>query len=448
MTEQLEEGYRADVATVAEITDLDGHQVVVDYPYQVLDGYRTDWARGCWRESFAKRLPVMLWNHNPDLLIGAGVRTEELGDRARVINRFADFDAVPQARAAHSMIEDKIVPGFSFHYRNGRSVVHPDVRGARRFVKADMLENSPVVFPSIPGAAAVGIRSQEAPTLDTPTIDEILRLRDQRILDDEGVRALVAEHYPTFREHIKIGTTVRPPEMTAEQRAAWVEKFTGEMAGSGLRDMVIHIGSDGTVTTGGVASDGDGGDDGDPATLASAVDAALDEAANLLDGFDVTSLPDNVQQALALVQAAGVAVDELLDVMGIDDPDQHDDGDGGRAMLSSKETDDLPDSVFGYIEPGGTKDASGKTMPRSKRHFPLPDAAHVRNALARAAQGAEFAKEAMPKITAAAKKFGVDTAGKRSDPEPEPASPEAQAAADAALDADLARVQDRLARLK
>jgi HK97 family phage prohead protease len=74
--------------------------------------------------------------------------------------------------------------------------------------------------------------------------------------------------------------------------------------------------------------------------------------------------------------------------------------------MSSKSINDLPDSAFAYIESGGTKDAEGKTTPRSKRHFPIHDAAHVRNALSRAPQS-PFGDKAMPKIRAAAKKFGV-----------------------------------------
>jgi uncharacterized protein len=79
----------------------------------------------------------------------------------------------------------------------------------------------------------------------------------------------------------------------------------------------------------------------------------------------------------------------------------------GRAEMSAKSINDLPDSAFAYIEPGGSKDEQGKTVPRSKRHFPIHDAAHVRNALARAPQS-PFGKQAMPKILAAAKKFGIE----------------------------------------
>lgn len=78
-----------------------------------------------------------------------------------------------------------------------------------------------------------------------------------------------------------------------------------------------------------------------------------------------------------------------------------------RAEMSTADQNDLPDSAFAYIEPGGSKDAEGKTTPRSLRHFPIHDAAHVRNALARAPQS-PFGDKAMPAIKAAAKKFGIE----------------------------------------
>jgi hypothetical protein len=85
------------------------------------------------------------------------------------------------------------------------------------------------------------------------------------------------------------------------------------------------------------------------------------------------------------------------------------DPDVAKAELSTESVNDLDDSEFGYIEPGGTKDDEGKTTPRSLRHFPLNDAAHVRNALSRAPQS-PFGGKAMPAIRAAAKKFGIDVA--------------------------------------
>ncbi|MGP8180847.1 MAG: HK97 family phage prohead protease [Acidimicrobiales bacterium] len=85
------------------------------------------------------------------------------------------------------------------------------------------------------------------------------------------------------------------------------------------------------------------------------------------------------------------------------------DSEEARATISAADQNDLPDSDFAYIESGGKKDSSGKTVPRALRHFCIVDAAHVRNALARASQS-PFGAKAMPKILAAAKKFGVDAA--------------------------------------
>lgn len=74
--------------------------------------------------------------------------------------------------------------------------------------------------------------------------------------------------------------------------------------------------------------------------------------------------------------------------------------------MTAAAQNDLPDSAFAYIEPGGTKDSSGKTVPRSLRHFPVHDPAHVRNALARMNQS-PFGDKAKGKIMGAAKRFGI-----------------------------------------
>jgi HK97 family phage prohead protease len=63
-----------------------------------------------------------------------------------------------------------------------------------------------------------------------------------------------------------------------------------------------------------------------------------------------------------------------------------------KSVWTAAAINDLPDSAFLYVEPGGQKDGEGKTVPRSKRHFPVRDAsgkldaAHVRNAIARIPQ--------------------------------------------------------------
>lgn len=63
-----------------------------------------------------------------------------------------------------------------------------------------------------------------------------------------------------------------------------------------------------------------------------------------------------------------------------------------KAVWSTAYVNDLPDSAFLHVEPGGTKDEAGKTVPRSLRHFPIRDhrgeldLPHLRNAIARIPQ--------------------------------------------------------------
>jgi HK97 family phage prohead protease len=82
-----------------------------------------------------------------------------------------------------------------------------------------------------------------------------------------------------------------------------------------------------------------------------------------------------------------------------------------RDVWTAAYINDLPDSAFLYIEPGGSKDADGRTMPRALRHFPVrdangkPDAAHIRNALARIPQASSIPADARAACMAKAKKM-------------------------------------------
>lgn len=81
-----------------------------------------------------------------------------------------------------------------------------------------------------------------------------------------------------------------------------------------------------------------------------------------------------------------------------------------KAVWTRAFINDLPDSAFLYIAPGGKKDEDGKTVPRSLRYFPVKDKQgeldlpHLRNALARIPQS-KLPAEAKAKAAAKAKKL-------------------------------------------
>jgi hypothetical protein len=126
---------------------------------------------------------------------------------------------------------------------------------------------------------------------------------------------------------------------------------------------------------------------------------AKQDAAGLLDADDVRDLiakaEPEPQDGTVTMTGSPAAIAALIHAAPV-----------AKAKISTADKNDLPDSAFAYIQPGGKKDADGKTTPRSLRHFPIHDKAHADNAAARIAEGAEFGKEAAGKVHAAQKKFG------------------------------------------
>lgn len=115
-----------------------------------------------------------------------------------------------------------------------------------------------------------------------------------------------------------------------------------------------HASGLGAACAGGKAASKDAGTDGeddDPAALASGVDAAIDQVMDLLAGVDLTTLPEPVQQAVALLQSADASVDALLAALGITDPDESgsaagaDDAAQAASTASAAELAALPDRM-------------------------------------------------------------------------------------------------------
>jgi hypothetical protein len=97
--------------------------------------------------------------------------------------------------------------------------------------------------------------------------------------------------------------------------------------------------------------DADTEDQSNPVALVQGVDAAIDQAIDLFATVDATTLPAEVQQAIALIQAADATLDALMDAVGIPDPDE--DAESGAAE------DAAPDAA----PQGAAADAAAKAAP-------------------------------------------------------------------------------------
>ncbi|MGH8896333.1 MAG: XkdF-like putative serine protease domain-containing protein [Egibacteraceae bacterium] len=112
---------------------------------------------------------------------------------------------------------------------------------------------------------------------------------------------------------------------------------------------------------------------------------------------------------MKLLEGAKVALQALIDA----EVSRRDDG-TDKATWSGAYVNDLPDSAFLHVEPGGEKDEDGKTKPRSLRHWPYRDAdgqvdlPHLRNALSRIPQTKGLSQDVRDRAQARAEKLLAD----------------------------------------
>jgi HK97 family phage prohead protease len=278
-------------AVAGELKDVDvsKRQVLVTFPHDVRDSYDTTFGSDCFRESFEKRLPAIVWQHQLTEPIGHTLSAQVTSSGNEIVGQFSRFDAVPLAHRAFSQIEDGSLKDTSFGFVRQADEKHPELRGVTRITKATMQEWSPVTIGAIPGAGVTGTRADnqntdEEASIVPPTLTEILELQRARIITDLEARAMLASR-PGLREHIIVTTEPVTPAVIPEP--------AGDT------------------------------DDGQRAELATETHLGVTDAVRWFDQStpeELAALPENVQQAIALTRAAQVASDDLLEVMGIADP--------------------------------------------------------------------------------------------------------------------------------
>lgn len=326
------------------VRDIDEakREVLVSFPWETLDSYNTDFHREAFDEHLREALPIMCWSHQRTEPIGRAKHWEKTAAANELVAGFSDFDAVPRARQAFVQLRDGELTDFSFGFDRGKTAPHPEIRGAVRFTSARMAEISPVAVGSIPGATgrirgAVGLAIRaEAEVANIRGLVEAGAISEQdgeRMLDEAGI------DHP--RERIEV----------ASRTDVLADALREALADGGARAVTLTIDGSGgmtiaqeTVPAGVVEPAGAEADEGSPADnaadveeLAGAIDAACDAADAALDGVDTTGLPAEVQQALSLYAAASVAADELLDTLGIPDPDDTPDSGGGGRQADEPE---------------------------------------------------------------------------------------------------------------
>jgi phage head maturation protease len=298
--------------SIGEIHDVAGsdadsgnHEVVFHFPHERIDTHKTDFARSCFERSFAEQLPVMVWMHNVQDPIGIGIRAQVLPKVNEVVTRFADLDAVPNARRAWAQYTDGTLKAASFGFDQEKAIPHPNVRGAKRFVSARMREVSPVTFGSIPDAGAVSIREESVMELDDA---EILAAMREGTIDRDVGNAMLQARAEASR------IVVNDSVPTADEIRAALTEHAPELA-ERVSSMSIVLAQDDDEMEAYLKRE--------EAGITSAVEnvaLACRTAEAYMANVEIQQLPDDVVQALALYRASAEAATVAAEACGVEVP--------------------------------------------------------------------------------------------------------------------------------
>jgi HK97 family phage prohead protease len=215
---------------------------------------------------------VALRDHDPSQLLGrVSSGTLRLDNGPDALRYEIDLPDTTAGRDTATLLERRDIVGSSFGFSN---IVAPtwektdDGRALRSLVEIAIRDVGPVTFPAYEESSAeMALRS---------LADERgLELRSVMTAASAGRLATLLDREPTKRKLVAPG---------------WSKRDTDE----------------------------------NPVAVLQGIDAALDEATDLLATVDPSTLPAEVAQGIALVTVAEQSVDNLLDMLGIFDADDDD----------------------------------------------------------------------------------------------------------------------------
>jgi phage head maturation protease len=313
-----------------EFKDVDEgkRQVLVTFPHDTVDTYKTTFGQDAFRESFQKRMPLMAWQHDLRDPIGHAIDAQVLPRSNDLVGQFSDFDAVPNSKRAFSQIQDGTITDFSFGFRQPTYEPHRSIRGVRNIRQATMMEFSPVSIGSIPGAIATGLREEEF--MSEHSAAEIAQLVEAKLISVEAGQRMLAE-IPGYREYI---TIVSPEQKDIAELKDMVQRMMSDDREPGKKKLPHQQGANAAAGHDGGSSapihDGDGEDPGSPphsalkATIAKSGHDDGDEAEFGDDDGDVPDRPRFNVQHKAVTDAghdggSGANIRDLPEVITADE---------------------------------------------------------------------------------------------------------------------------------
>lgn len=176
----MTEGVRSSGELTGQVTEVDGRTIEAVIPYNVVDRHGTVWLPGCFTRSLQNKLPPVLMHHDAKTVVGRVVGYRDTPAAMHLTIRLADPAAVPDARAAQSLLRDGVVDEVSFRFDVNRPLadnvtfLRDRFGGAPCYRSVRLDEVSFVAIGSVPGARVLAVRSASG---YTPGAEEMRALR-------------------------------------------------------------------------------------------------------------------------------------------------------------------------------------------------------------------------------------------------------------------------------
>lgn len=160
--------YRSAHGEIREVNDGDKTFSLRVVTYDVVDSYGSVWAPDVFTRSLEQKMPSAAWAHDWSRIIGSLKEYDLQPDGVDGLVKFADFDHVPDARMAWSLLKDKHVKDTSFGFKRqdwqdarSDSTYKASRTGEKEIIRVARLDEvSPVLVGAVPGSKTYAVRSE------------------------------------------------------------------------------------------------------------------------------------------------------------------------------------------------------------------------------------------------------------------------------------------------
>lgn len=199
-TTEMEQKYAA--LDIVELKVQGDSQEVEGYAsvFNNVDSYKDIVMPGAFAKSIKRRKPAMLWQHNPNHVVGKWTDVEEqdkgLYIKGKLVDTTMGMDVYKLAKAG-------AITGLSIGYSPTTYEIDKD-KGVRRLTEIELYEVSFVTFPANERAQLTRVKNVDGSMMTEREFEEFLR--DAGQLSHRDAKVIVSQGYKALMNQRDVGT--------------------------------------------------------------------------------------------------------------------------------------------------------------------------------------------------------------------------------------------------